>query len=124
MTTATLPRRTASVPRAVVILAVLVLLAGVLALIAHQLTTGSARSTTAATPAVTQQQPANAGQYNGTLGQQVPQEALTWLASQASSYAVGGSTYDQQLPYAARHAATSGWNNQDSTYREQVPASQ
>ncbi len=59
--------------------------------------------------------------YGGTLTEQVPHAAVVWLRSRASSYEPGGSTYTQQVPYAARHGSTNTWASQGSTYRQQVP---
>ena len=77
-------------------------------------------ATTITRQTVTVQQGA-ASLYAGTLTQQVPHDAVVWLRSRASSYAPGGSTYNQQIPYAARSGATNTWTSQDSRYRQQVP---
>lgn len=81
----------------------------------------------AATTTVTKQtasvQEGAASQYGSTLTQQLPHDAVVWLQSRASSYAPGGSTYNQQVPYAARHGSTDTPASQSSTYRQQVPQS-
>jgi hypothetical protein len=93
-----------------------------LAVLVPRLTTDDARGAEAPSATLVRQQAAAPGLYGSSLQQQLPHSAALWLASRASSYRVGGSTYDQQVPYAARHGASVSWTQQSSTYRQQVPA--
>jgi hypothetical protein len=127
MTTLT-AQRTSQSHRPVVFTGVVAGLAGIavgatIALAVPRLTQQSAGSTatTVATQTVSVQQGA-ASLYGSTLTEQVPHAAVVWLISRASAYQPGGSTYNQQVPYAARHGATDTSASQSSTYRQQVPA--
>jgi hypothetical protein len=125
MTTITAPRtgptRRRDIRTAAVAGLVGMAVGGILVAVVPRLTTGGTQAT-GITPALVQQHAANPGLHGSWLQEQVPQAAAAWLAARASSYEVGGSTYDQQVPYAARHDPAAPWAQQSSAYREQVPA--